>query len=62
MISGSVDRPKAFKVFVGLNSGHEGSKEKKEMTTFAVSQMANKERIPYTSAMSPKSTESTPLC
>jgi hypothetical protein len=43
MISGSMDRPKAFKVFVGLNNGREGSKEKEEMTTFAVSQLANKE-------------------
>ncbi len=38
MISGSMDKPKAFKVFVGLNSGHEGRQEQEQTTTFDVSQ------------------------
>jgi hypothetical protein len=38
MISGSMDKPKAFKVFVGLNSGHESREEQEQTTTFVVSQ------------------------
>jgi len=49
-----MDKPKAFKVFVGLSSGHESREEQEQATTFSVSQPpANQLQTTSTSGQPP---------